>query len=203
VLRLAASVEQQSEHPLAAAIVRASEARGLPPAAALDFEAIPGRARAGASAVEGRRRHGGAARGGGVVTDALATTVARRREAGETVVFVAVDGKLAAVLALSDPIKPTAAEALAALRAEQIDIVMLTGRRPARRPSVSRTRSGSHGDRRRASDRQGGRRPAAGRGRPQRRHGRRRRERRTGARGAAASASRWVPGPTSRSRART
>jgi P-type Cu+ transporter len=128
VLRLAASVEQQSEHPLAAAIVRAAEVRGLPPATALDFQAVPGK---GAVGRVGRSKvmvgTDAFLTEQGISTDALMAAVERRREASETVVLVAVDGRAAGLIALSDPTKPTAAEALAGLRAEGIDIVMLSG----------------------------------------------------------------------------
>jgi Cu+-exporting ATPase len=128
VLRLAASVEQQSEHPLAAAIVRAAEARGLPPAAALDFRSMPGK---GATGRVGRARVvvGTAAFLGeqGIDVGVLSAAAECRRTAGETVVLVGVDGAPAALIAISDPVKPTTAEALAALRAEGLRIVMLTG----------------------------------------------------------------------------
>jgi Cu+-exporting ATPase len=128
VLRLAASVEQQSEHPLAAAIVRAAEARGLPPAFALDFRSTPGK---GARGRVGRTEVvvGTVAflAQQGIDTTPLADAVERRRAAGETVVLVGVGGALAGLVAVTDPVKPTTPEALAALRADGLRIVMLTG----------------------------------------------------------------------------
>jgi Cu+-exporting ATPase len=128
VLRLAASVEQQSEHPLATAIVRAAEARGLPPAFALDFLATPGKGAAGR--VGGARVVVGTAAflaEQGIEADALAAAAERRRAAGETVVLVGVDGAPAGLIAVTDPVKPSTPAALAALRAEGIRVVMLSG----------------------------------------------------------------------------
>ena len=128
VLRLAASVEQQSEHPLAAAIVRAAESRGLPPAAALDFRSMPGK---GAAGRVGRSRVvvGTAAflAEQGIDVGALSAAAERHRASGETVVLVGVDGTPAALVAVSDRVKPTTPDALATLRAEGLRIVMLTG----------------------------------------------------------------------------
>jgi Cu+-exporting ATPase len=128
VLRLAASVEQQSEHPLAAALVRASEARGLPPAFALDFRATPGKGAAGR--VGGARVVVGTAtflEEQGIVAGRLLDVAERRRSAGETVVFVGIDGTVAGLVAVSDAVKPSTPAALAALRADGLRVVMLTG----------------------------------------------------------------------------
>jgi P-type Cu+ transporter len=140
VLRLAASVEQQSEHPLAAAIVRAAEARGLPPAHALDFRAVPGK---GASGRVGRARVAvGSARfladEGVAVDDAVVRRAEARRAAGETVVLVAVDGRTAGLVGVADPLRPGAAEAVAALRADGLRVVMLTGDARATAETVAR-----------------------------------------------------------------
>jgi Cu+-exporting ATPase len=128
VLRLAASVEQQSEHPLAAAIVRAAEARGLPPAFALDFRATPGKGAAGR--VGGTRVAVGTAaflQEQGIAPGALAEAAERRRANGETVVLVAVDGAPAGLVAVTDPVKPSTPAALGLLRADGLRVVMLTG----------------------------------------------------------------------------
>jgi P-type Cu+ transporter len=128
VLRLAASVERASEHPLAAAIVRASEARRLAPAFALDFRAEPGkgvRGRVGPARVLVGTEAFLAAEG--VDPVALRDLAARRRAAGVTAVLVAVDGAPAGVVGIADPLKPTTAEALTTLRREGLGIVMLTG----------------------------------------------------------------------------
>jgi len=128
ILRLAASVERSSEHPLARAIVAAAADRKLAPAAAADFAAPSGK---GVSAtVDGR--HVALGNAGflgelGVATEALAAEAERLRQDGATVVFVAIDRQIAGVLAIADPIKATTPSALAALRRQGIRVVMLTG----------------------------------------------------------------------------
>src|SRR6266568_318126 len=108
VLRLAAALERGSEHPLAAAIVAAAKARGLAPAEAHAFRAVLEQGVA-ADAALGR-------------ADALAAE-------GGTVVLVAIDGRPAGLLAVADPVKPSAAEAVRALRADGVRVVMVTGDR--------------------------------------------------------------------------
>ena len=128
VLRLAASVEQQSEHPLAGAIVRAAEARTLPPAFALDFQSTPGKGasgRVGSSRVVVGTEAFLAEQG--IDTGPLAKAAGPRRAAGETVICVAVDGAPAGIIAVTDPVKPTSVQAVRALRALGLRIVMLTG----------------------------------------------------------------------------
>ena len=128
LLRLAAGLERASEHPLATAIVSAARARGVEPAPVADVRAIPGKGVTGT--VDGRR----VALGNHALLDELridAARVARRAEAlrrdGHTVVVVAVDGQAEGLLAITDPVKPSTVEALAALRAEGIHVVMATG----------------------------------------------------------------------------
>jgi Cu+-exporting ATPase len=128
VLRLAASVEQASEHPLALAIVRAAQARGLRLAPVHDFAAPTGRGARGS--VESRRVALGTARFMqelGIPTELLAEKATELRESGATVIFVALDGGLAGLAAIADPIKPSTPQALRDLAAERIDIVMVTG----------------------------------------------------------------------------
>ncbi len=128
LIRLAASVERASEHPLAAAIIAAAAARNIAPAPVTGFEAPSGKGALGT--VEGRSVALGTARflsERGVVVTALEGEAERLRTDGATVVFAAIDGKLAGLLAIADPIKPTTAAALAALKADKIAIVMLTG----------------------------------------------------------------------------
>ena len=129
LLRLAASLEQNSEHPLAAAIVQGARERGLDAAAAQDFRAVTAGGVAGA--VAGRAvvigkpdflRHEGI-----TGLESLETSAARLEEAGKTVMFVGIDGKPAGILAVADPIKPTTAEAVRELHALGLKIVMLTG----------------------------------------------------------------------------
>ena len=128
VLQLAASVERASEHPLASAIVRGAEARGLSLVAPSRFASITGQ---GVTAEVGGRRVGV---GNAVLmkrlgaSDAqLAQAADERRSGGQTIVFVAIDGLAAGLLAIADPIKTTAAEAIRTLHAEGLRLVMLTG----------------------------------------------------------------------------
>jgi Cu+-exporting ATPase len=128
LLRLAASLERASEHPLAAAIVAGAEARGLALAAPSEFHAEPGKGAFGV--VEGRRiAVGNAALLSSLGIDAggLPERVDALRHDGQGAMLVAIAGKPAGFLAVADPIKPNAREALAALRAEGIRVVMLTG----------------------------------------------------------------------------
>ena len=120
-LRLAASLERLSEHPLARAIWAEAEARGLATAPVMDFVSTAGRGVAGR--VEGRRVAVGAVEAAG----ALAAEAERLRREGASVVFVTLDGALAAAIAIADPVKASAPAVLAALKAEGLRIVMLTG----------------------------------------------------------------------------
>jgi Cu+-exporting ATPase len=128
LLRLSASVERASEHPLAAAIVRAAEERGIALAPVHGFDSPAGK---GAIGMIDRTRvvlgHAKYLAELGIATDMLATEAERPRADGATAIFVAVDGKPAGVIAIADPVKPTTPAALAALSAEGIRIVMLTG----------------------------------------------------------------------------
>ncbi len=127
-LRLAASVEQASEHPLARAIVAAAQRRSLAPAPVADFDSPTGKGAIGT--VDGRGiRLGNAAflREAGIDAGALEAEAERLRADGATAVFVAVDGRLAAAIAIADPVKDTTPAALAALRQERIRVIMLTG----------------------------------------------------------------------------
>jgi Cu+-exporting ATPase len=128
VLRLAAAVEQSSEHPLALAIVEAAKARGLTKAQVSDFDSPTGRGALGT--VEGKRIVLGNARflaEQGIDTAPLAAAADDLRREGATVIFVGIDGTAAGAIAIADPIKPTTPEALAELRREGIRVVMLTG----------------------------------------------------------------------------
>jgi Cu+-exporting ATPase len=128
LLRAAASLERASEHPLAAAIVGGAAERGVAAASVEAFEAIAGRGVRGR--VEGREVALGNPKlfeGTGVVDAGAAERADRLRRSGQTVVFVAAEGRLIGILGVTDPIKANAAEALAALRREGLRIVMLTG----------------------------------------------------------------------------
>jgi Cu+-exporting ATPase len=128
VLRFAASVEQASEHPLAAAIVAAAKEGDIALARVLGFDSPTGKGAIGM--VERRRVALGNARflaELNIAAAPLEPQAEEMRRDGATAIFVAVDGKAAGVIAIADPIKPTTAEALKALAAERIRVVMLTG----------------------------------------------------------------------------
>jgi Cu+-exporting ATPase len=120
VLRLAASVERMSEHPLAAAIVAGARERGLALSEANDFRNVPGQSVTGV--VDGRRIEVGKAE-----TAEWLKRAAELRKDGQTVVFVSIDGKPAGLLGIADSIKPSAKEAIESLQRDGIRIVMLTG----------------------------------------------------------------------------
>ena len=128
VLGLAASVERASEHPLAAAIVAAAERRKIALSATSDFDSPTGKGALGT--VDGKRVALGNAsflKEQGIDTRALAAEADKLRADGATAIFVGVDGKAAAVIAIADPVKASTQAALEALRADGIRIVMLTG----------------------------------------------------------------------------
>ncbi|HET9068106.1 MAG TPA: heavy metal translocating P-type ATPase [Amaricoccus sp.] len=126
VLRLAASLERGSEHPLAEAIVRGAEARGVDFAPVEDFEAVTGKGVTGV--VAGRRvALGNAALMAELGLEAAAGEADARRDRGETVMFVAADGAVAGMVAVADPVKETTPAALRALHGLGFRIVMATG----------------------------------------------------------------------------
>jgi heavy metal translocating P-type ATPase len=128
ILRLAAGVERASEHPLADAVVTAATEQGIAIPEVDGFDSPAGRGVLGI--IEGRRvllGNANFATSQGVETSGLAEEADRLRGDGATVIFVGVDGQLAGVLAIADPVKPTTPEALTALRAEGVEVVMLTG----------------------------------------------------------------------------
>jgi Cu+-exporting ATPase len=128
ILRLAASLERGSEHPLAEAIVRGAEARGLTLAKADDFEAVTGMGVKGV--VDGKAVALGNARmlaELGVEAPSAAETANARRDEGETVMFVVVDGGVAGLVSVADPVKETTPAALKALHDLGFRIVMATG----------------------------------------------------------------------------
>jgi P-type Cu+ transporter len=128
LMRLAASVERASEHPLAAAIVAAAAARNIARAPVCGFEAPSGKGALGM--VEGSSVALGTAKflaERSIDVASLNGEAERLRADGATVVFAGVDGKPAGLIAIADPIKPTTPAALAALKADKISIVMLTG----------------------------------------------------------------------------
>jgi Cu+-exporting ATPase len=127
-LRLAASVEQASEHPLAAAIVASARERGLPMSSVSEFDSPTGKGAVGV--VDGRRVGLGNAKflhELGIDTADQDGEAERLRADGATAIFLAVDRKLAAVIAIADPVKPTTSEALKLLAQDGVRVVMLTG----------------------------------------------------------------------------
>jgi len=128
LLRLTASVERASEHPLAAAIVAAAEERKLKLTSAKDFDAPAGKGALGV--VDGRHvTIGNAAflRDRSSDVSELTELAEELRREGATSIFVGVDGQAAGVIAIADPIKPSTPAALEALKADGIRVVMLTG----------------------------------------------------------------------------
>ncbi len=128
VLALIAAVEDRSEHPIAQAIVRAAQAEGAAHHAVESFTAIAGygvRAQ-----VDGRDVLVGADRlmaREGVDTGALAQVETSLARAGRSALFAAIDGHIAAVIGVADPVKPASAAAIAALRAQGLQVAMITG----------------------------------------------------------------------------
>ncbi len=128
ILRLAASVERASEHPLALAIIEAAELRGVVTALVSDFDSPVGRGALGT--VEGRRIVLGNAKfmaEHGVEAAPLTQAAEDLRREGATVIFMGVGDRIAGAIAIADPIKTSTGEALAGLKADGIRIVMLTG----------------------------------------------------------------------------
>ena len=128
VLRLAASLDQGSEHPLADAIVSAAREKGLQLAKPTDFESGSGIGVRGS--VEGRRLVLGNTalmEQEGISVAALKADGERLRGEGASVMYLAVDGQLAGLLAVSDPVKGSTPEALAALKAAGLRVIMATG----------------------------------------------------------------------------
>ena len=138
VLRLAASLEQASEHPLGAAVVKAAQERKLALAQATDFVNKPGKGIAGA--VEG---HSVAVGNHQFVMelrpqiDGLMTNTAEMMARGQTVVSVVVDGQLAGVLGIQDPVKASSATAVRELEEQGVQVVMLTGDHAATAKAVA------------------------------------------------------------------
>jgi Cu+-exporting ATPase len=139
LLQLAASVEQLSEHPYAEAIVAEAERRSVPLAAVAEFETLTGQGVFGV--VDGRR----VALGNAVFMSELGADPAplqrrvdRLASDGHSVLYVAVDGLLAGLIAVADPIRPTSREAVSRLQRLGLEVVMLTGDNPATAEAVAR-----------------------------------------------------------------
>ncbi|MBY5814583.1 copper-translocating P-type ATPase [Rhizobium leguminosarum] len=128
LLRLAATLERASEHPLAAAIVAAAKDRGLALSEAREFDSPVGKGVTGT--VDGRKLVIGSHRimaEAGVDLSTLVAEAEALRGEGATVIYVAIDGEVGGLVAIADPIKATTPEALRSLRKENIRVVMLTG----------------------------------------------------------------------------
>ncbi|HVR66949.1 MAG TPA: heavy metal translocating P-type ATPase, partial [Verrucomicrobiae bacterium] len=128
LLRFAAALEQGSEHPLAAAVIAEAKARKLPRAVATDFSALTGQG------VTGRAGGRPVAIGNAMLMRKVGADIApaaakaeELRARGASVVYIAIDGAFAGLIAVADPIKPSAAAAIRALTAEGVRLVMLTG----------------------------------------------------------------------------
>ena len=128
LLRLVASLENVSEHPLASAIVAGARERGVPLADIAEFSSATGKGVTGF--VDGRRIAIGNVKhlqDAGVDVNLPVTRADELRRGGQTVMFVAIDGKPAGLIGVADPIKPTAKEAINALHRDGIRVIMLTG----------------------------------------------------------------------------
>ena len=139
MLGLAAGIELGSEHPLAAAIVTGAEGRGLSPARADEFRSVTGKGVvgriAGRTVALGNRRLMDDL---GVAFGSLNERAEELRRDGQTVMFVAADGRPAGLVGVADPIKPSTPEALELLRAAGLRIIMLTGDSRATAEAVAR-----------------------------------------------------------------
>lgn len=139
LLRLAASLERGSEHPLADAILRAAKDRNLVLSEASEFDSPVGKGVLGV--VDARRIALGGARlmaEQGIDLAPLKDQAERLGEAGVTALFVAIDGRLCGLLGVADPIKATTLEAIKALKAEGVRVVMMTGDNRATALAVAR-----------------------------------------------------------------
>jgi Cu+-exporting ATPase len=128
ILRLAAGVERASEHPLADAIVRAAKERKLDLTNVEEFDSPTGKGVTGK--VDGKSIALGSSKflaSIGVETQAMEAESERLRRDGATVINIAVDGRLAGLFAIADPVKPSTPEALKALAGDGIKVIMLTG----------------------------------------------------------------------------
>jgi heavy metal translocating P-type ATPase len=139
LLRLTATLEQASEHPLAAAFIRAAAEQKLVLGRADTFEALPGRGVVGT--IEGRQVLVGSRtllEERGIATEGMAPRAEALRAEGQTVVLVAVDGRLAGAVGISDTVRASTPEALRLLRAEGLRLVMITGDNKTTAESVAR-----------------------------------------------------------------
>jgi Cu+-exporting ATPase len=129
IMRLAASLERSSEHPLAAAIIKEAEERNITLAPVENFESITGKGLTGE--IDGKKiRIGNEAFADGSEPGALATGFFNSDELrgeGQTVMFVSIDGRMAGLIGVADQIKPSAKQAIDALHKQNIEVIMMTG----------------------------------------------------------------------------
>ena len=172
LLRLAASVERGSEHPLALAVLNGAKQRGLALSEVAGFASPSGKGAWGTVDSQlvalGNAMLMGEAN---IATTSLDAAAEAARRDGATAIYVAIDGRAAGVIAIADPVKPSAKAAMAALRAAGLRIVMLTGDNESHR-ACGRLKARYRGDRGRrpprAQERSGA---ASAQGGPARRHG--------------------------------
>lgn len=128
LLKYAASIEMQSEHPLASAIVSGAKERGIAVETAEEFQSVTGKGAQGLvgskSVLVGNRTLMSDLK---IATETAQTESNQLRDLGQTVMYVAIDGNLAGILGVADPLKETSIEAVAALKAMGLKIIMLTG----------------------------------------------------------------------------
>jgi Cu+-exporting ATPase len=139
LVRLVGSLERQSEHSLADAIVRAAEANGLKISDAHDFHYVPGKGVSGV--VEGKSILAGnetLLKDAGTSADQFLTRADALRKDGQTTIFVAIDGKPAGALGIADPVKANTAETIRELQRQALRVVMLTGDNRATAEAVAR-----------------------------------------------------------------
>jgi Cu+-exporting ATPase len=139
VLHLAASLERASEHPLAEAIVRAANEKGVEMVAVSGFESVTGKGVTG-SVLDRSVALGNAQLFAelGIEGDGVAADAEKLRNKGQTVMLVGIDGRPAGLLAVADPVKESAATAIQSLRNEGVEVVMLTGDGATTAKSVAR-----------------------------------------------------------------
>ena len=183
LMRLVASAERGSEHPYAGAVLREAERRGLTLAWPEHFTAIPGRGLE--ATVEGRLLLVGtaellASRGAG--RDSLADRIEAATADGETPLLVAVDGEVAGLITVADPVRATARAGIARLRERGVDVVMLTGDRHEAARAVARSVGIDRVIRPRPAGGEDAHRARVAGGGARRRDGRRRHKRRAGPR---------------------
>ena len=140
LLQMAASLEKASEHPLAGAILAAAQEKQIELLAVADFQSVTGKGVTGRLAASTVGIGNAALMAElGASPDALQEKAHALQQAGETVMFVAADGRIAGMVAVSDPVKSTTLEAIRELKAEGIRVLMVTGDNPATAAAVART----------------------------------------------------------------